>query len=185
MAGALIKPISAPTIQRQNFGASTTTIRETNFTLGIRPAQAELAQILRVDLSMEQQVELSGAVTSAQDNIEGRQKWAYSTQSALTSFDQQYEDGVFWSYYEAVQLVMPAAATAAIAYTQEGGGKKSKEVMNPPIIVASEVTRLYDIAVESDALFTYSPFGVELMWQMIEVDGKALAALLARADLFL
>lgn len=180
-----IKPISAPTVSRRNLAASTSTIRRTDMDTGIRPQQAELMEVLRMRLSTERFIGLTGAVASAQDNINGRQQWGLGTDATLSSFDQEYEDSIFWSYWDQFYYVAAAAAVSSIACVQEAGGKHQKEVFNPGIIVAASQISLYDIGVETDALFTYTAFGWELMTRLVQVDAATLAALLSRGDLFI
>jgi len=183
-----VKAISSPIVIRRNFTLSTTTIRETQLDLGIRPAQSELAQLLKVSLSKELGSVWAGqAVTSAQDNQIISQTFALSTQTGLATIpDQKYEDGTFFYNTDQVTVVMPAAASIGLTSKSYGdGAEDGTYVPNPPIIIAANTVSLYDILVDVDTSGTASAFALEFMYQLVQVDSSTLAALLARGDLFL
>jgi len=183
-----VKAISSPIVIRRSLTLSTTAIRETQIDLGIRPAQAELAQLLKISLSKELGSVWPGqAITSAQDNQIITQAFAFSTQTGLGTIpDQKYEDGTFFYNIDQVAIAMPAAAS--IGMTSRSYGDAAVDgtyVPNPPVIIAANTVSLYDILVDADTTGTASAFAFEFMYQLVAVDSATLSALLARGDLFL
>lgn len=183
-----VKVISAPIVIRRDFTLSTTTIRETQLDLGIRPAQAELAQLIKVTLSKELGAPWAGqAITSAQDNQIVSQSWALSTALGETTIpDNKYTQGCFYYQTSQVAIAMPAAAAIGMTSRTYGDGSMNGEfIPNPPIILAANTISLYDILVDADTTGIATAFGLEVMYQLVRVDAATLSALLARGDLFL
>jgi len=183
-----VKAISSPIVIRRNFTLSTTTIRETVLDIGIRPAQSELAQVLKINVSKELGAPWAGAaITSAQDNQIIEQKWALSTQTGLAAIpDQKFEDGCFFYQTDQIAIAMPAAASIAMTAMSYGdGGAEGIYIPNPPIIVAANEISLYDILVDADTSGVATAYAIEFMYQLVQVDSATLASLLARGDLFL
>ncbi len=183
-----VSAISSPIVIRRNFAVSTTTIRETVLDLGIRPAQSELAQLLKMTISKELGAPWAGAaITSAQDNQIITQAYALSTQTGLAAIpDQKYEDGCFFYNIDQVAIAMPAAASIGMTSRSYGdGAEDGTYIPNPPIVLAANEISLYDILVDADTSGIATAFAIEFMYQLVKVDSATLAALLARGDLFI
>lgn len=183
-----VKAISAPVVIRRSFTLSTTTIRETQLDIGIRPAQAELAQMLKQTLSVATPLQQSGSPASAAGSSFSTQRWALSTSTGLSTFPvSAYVSGCFWFCGFLVNLSKVAAATIAMTTSKFGHGMDNGGVYvpNPPVIIAANTISLYDIEIDADTLSTSNAFAIEFIYQLIAVDSATLSALLARGDLFL
>lgn len=183
-----VKAISSPVVIRRNFTLSTTTIRETQLDIGIRPAQSELAQVLKISLSMAAPEQASGSPASAAGSSFMIQKFALSTSTGLSTIPvSAFVSGCFWYCGWMKNLTKPAAASIAMTSDKFGHGMDSGGIYvpNPPVILAANTISLYDIEIDADSLGTPNAFAIEFIYQLVAVDAATLAALLARGDLFL